>query len=140
MCELLLLIANNNNTDPYLDCKRLKRGDVVVVQPDGWGWSSEEQINCDWRIIKLPGIAEDLLSAFIAPELPVDPLNPGKMLQLRGFKIDVDDTLTRLPQAAKNYLLDNKRTSPSYTFNITLAQILALKLTKPPLADPNILV
>lgn len=30
-----------------------KRGDVIVVQPDGWAWSQEERTNPDWLIIKV---------------------------------------------------------------------------------------
>ena len=31
-----------------------KRGDVIEICPDGWGWSDAELTHPDWRIIRSP--------------------------------------------------------------------------------------
>lgn len=134
MAELLVRVVDKTNADPYLDAKCLKRGDVVVVMPDGHGWGKQELINPDWRIVKLPGIPVSQATHFLGPELPEDPLNPSLMLQRRAFKLDVD----ALPDP-KGQMADRKRRNPLHKVNLTVAELAALKVRKPSLPDPNVL-
>ena len=139
MCEVLLRVRDKiNSVDVYADVQCLKRGDIVSIVPDGWNWGSAELTNDDWRIVKLPNIALSLAEAFLAPELPVDPQNPGKMLRRRGFKFDIDDPA--IPVSFAAWLADNTRVQPTRTVNFTGPQLLAFKKAKTPLADPNVIV
>ena len=137
MAELLVRVNDKINTDFYLNCQCTKRGDVIVVQGDGWAWGKEELKNPDWRIIKLPGVTVSAASVFLAPELPVDPLNPSKTLQRRIFKINLDDP--SIPAAVAAVLADNKRTVPTITAAAVSFNLAALKVAKPSIADPAII-
>lgn len=115
MAELLVRVVDKVNEDFYLNCQCTKRGDVIVVQPDGWGWGLEELKNPDWRIIVMPELSLAEAEAMLAPELPVDPLNPSKTLQRRAFKFDLS-TLEKSSNEAKDYLLDATRAAPAIKF------------------------
>ena len=136
MAEFLIRVIDKINTDPYLDCKCLKAGDVIAVQPGGWAWGSSELSTPAWRIILAPGITVSQATAFLGPELPVDPLHPSRMLQRRAFVLD----LSKLPALWLLWLADNTRAQPTKLFSGTAAQVLALKTVKPPRSDPNVIV
>lgn len=88
MSELLVRVVDKINEDPLLNSKCTKRGDVIVVCPDGWEWSVEERSNPNWRIIKMPDMNMDEASRLLAPELDTDPNQPSRVLQRRAFKIN----------------------------------------------------
>jgi hypothetical protein len=135
MAEFLVRVTDKVNADPYLDCQCTKRGDVIVVQEDGWAWGSGELTNPHWRIVQAPNITVSAATAFLGPELAIDPQNPSKMLQRRGFKLD----LTLLPAQWAGWVADDTRAQPTKLFNGTGAQVLALKAKKPVLVDPNVM-
>jgi hypothetical protein len=108
---------------------------VIVVQPDGWVWGREEYSNPDWRIVKVPGITVSQASAFLGPEFDIDPYNPSRVLQRRAFKLDI----ANLPAAVAGVMADHKRQNPSARASLSLPGLLALKIAKPPLTDPNVL-
>ena len=138
MCELLIRVIDKINTkDPYLDARCTKRGDVICVQENGWNWGTEELINTDWRIVKIPSVSVDQASVFLSPEIEVDIHNPSKVLQPRGFKFDLSSAT--IPKAAKTFLADDSRKTPAHTLDISLIQLMLLKLTKPKLIDINIM-
>ena len=138
MCEVLLRIRDKiNKVDVYADVQCLKRGDIVSIVADEWVWGSEELTNDDWRIIKFPNIALSTAEAFLSPELPLDPANPGKMNRLRGFKFDIDDPL--IPAGFAAWLADDTRVTPTRTVNFTGPQLLAFKKAKERLSDPNVI-
>lgn len=134
MAELLVRVVDKINDDPYLNAQCTKRGDVIVVMPDGWGWGKQELTNPEWRIVKLPGVSVSEASTFLGPEFDTDPLNPSRMLQRRAFRLDVD----ALPDP-KGQMADHKRKNPLHKVNLTGGQLIALKHKKPALADPNVL-
>lgn len=91
MAELLVRVVDKRNlNDPYKDAQLTKRGDVIVVCPDGWAWSVKEQTNPEWRIVKLPQMTVSEASVYLAPEMNTDPHNPSRVLQARAFSLDVD--------------------------------------------------
>lgn len=135
MAEFLIRVVDKINSDPYLDAKCMKRGDVISICQDGWAWSSIEKKDPQYRILQAPNITETQALGFLAPELPVDILNPSKVLQRRAFKLDI----SLLPVSLLTWLNDDKRTQPTKLFSGTLAEVLALKVTKPILVDPNII-
>lgn len=135
MAEFLVRVVDKVNSDIYLDSKCLKAGDVVVVCPDGWLWSSEELTNPDWRIVAIPSVTVIQAQAFLAPELDTDPTRPSRLLRRRAFRID----LTLLPAAWQAWIADASRTQSIKTFSGSVAQVLALKAAKVRLVDPNAL-
>jgi len=148
MPEILLRVVDKINSDFYLNCGCTKRGDVIVAQPDGWTWGVEELKNPDWRIVKLT-IADPTqnailmadLSAFLSSEPAVDPLNPSKTLQRRGFFLDLANIA--IPAGLQTYLNDATRAAPAFSVVATPTQltnlVAAIKLQRLPIADPAIL-
>lgn len=136
MCELLVRVVDKVSNDPYLDAKLTKRGDVVCVQPDGWVWGKEEQLNPDWRIFRVPGVKRIDALGFEAPELDTDPAQPSRTLQKRAFYLDIDDPV--LADAFAGWLDDARRSVPMRRFDLTIEQLLQLKKAKPPIDDPNV--
>ena len=61
MCEVLIRVVDNVQTDPILNAQCTKAGDIIHVAADGWPWGKEELINPEWRIVKLPGVSPSLL-------------------------------------------------------------------------------
>jgi len=90
MAELLVRIADKVNEDFYLNLQCTKRGDVIVVCPDGWPWGREEVNAPHWTIIKLPGVPVEEVEHLVSPEPQTDPHNPSKTLQRRMWKLDLD--------------------------------------------------
>lgn len=136
MAELLVRVVDKINNDPYLNVKCSKRGDVISVQPDGWVWGKEEYKNPEWRILKFPSVTVSEASAFLGAELETDPENPSAMLQSRGFSLD----LANLPAPILEVISDIKRRNPTARHKPTTgAQLLALKLTKAAIPDPNVM-
>jgi len=142
MAEFLVRVADKVNPDsPYLDAKCLKRGDVVVVCPDGWPWSQLERTLPFWRIVRVPGMSLSEAEAFLAPE-PGDPL-VNKMLQRRQFKLDVDGPGFNAQERA--FFSDDARAAHAITISVAsfltvdADTVRALKVMKPPLADPKVI-
>lgn len=49
--EILIRTIDKIHDDIFQNLQLLKRGDVVVIMPNEWGWSSIELFNPDWRIL-----------------------------------------------------------------------------------------
>jgi len=73
-------------------------------------------------------------SQFVAPEKDADPQNPSRVLQNRGVRLDLDN----LPVSIASVLADTKRRNPTARTKLSVQDLAALKITKPPLADPNV--
>lgn len=139
MAEIIVRVVDKVNRDFYLNCRALKRGDVIEVVPDGWPWGVLDQKNPDWRIFKFPGVPVDDLLAFLAPEIDTDPKQPSKTLQPRKFKFDVDSP--SLPETFKAALADDMRTNPKVDPAVTMTSpdVWAFKAMKPAVADPAVI-
>lgn len=137
MCELLVRVIDKiNHDDPYLDVQCTKRGDVIVIVPDGHVWGVMEQLDPQYRIVKLPGVPVDDVASLIAPEPETDPQNPNRMLQRRLFRLDLDN----MDAPTRAYLSEGKRARRTmHRLNIGRDAILALRVRKPALPDPNVL-
>lgn len=68
MAEILLRVVDKTNEDKALDAQCSKRGDVIVVKPDGWPWGTEELKSDFWRVVKLPGVDPDALTDLAMPQ------------------------------------------------------------------------
>lgn len=88
MAEILLRVVDKTNEDKALDAQCSKRGDVIVVKPDGWPWGREELKSDVWRIVKLPGVDPDSLRDLIEP-LWTDEREP-QLVKKRAKKLDID--------------------------------------------------
>lgn len=116
MCELLVRVVDKTNADPYVDANHcLKRGDVVSIHADGHEWGRGELGNPDWIIVKVPGVSVTDAAAFQASEVDDDPAHPSAVLQARAFRLNLD---------AKP---------------VDLASLMAAKIRKPRLIDPNVI-
>lgn len=137
VCDALIVMHDQVNPDPLIDCRRFKRGDMVAVVPDDWPWSEFEKSNPNWRIAKFPLVSVAEAEIFIAAERDLDPANPSRMLRQRARSINVDSPA--VTAATRAWLDDDSRVEPFRTFNFTLAQMVALSTTKSPLQDPNVM-
>ena len=140
MAELLVRVVDKVNPDFYMDCQCTKRGDVIVVQEDGWKWGREEKSLPFYRIIRIPGMSVSEASQFLAPELPIDPLNPSKTLKRRAFKFDLD--APTLPKGFGDFIADEKRdvaVLDAASVGLAKADILSIKTEKDITADPAVI-
>ena len=131
MAEILLRVADKINTNSiYLDAWCTKRGDVIVVQDDGWPWGSKEVNNPDWVVLQLPLVNHLDIDYLIDPER-LDPiLHP--LRQRRGHFIDI----TLLPPGLGNQLDTGGKV---INFGLSLAILQTAIVVKTPLADPVII-
>ena len=138
MAELIIRVVDKvNPASVYRDVKCTKRGDVIAIQPDGWPWGSAELTDPAYRIVQVSGIDVEDLSAFLAPELDVDPGHPSRTLQRRGFKFDLDAFRATGTAALRAWLDDDRRASGTRRVTATLAQVLAFKVARPSVVDPG---
>ncbi len=129
MAEMLLWMQDRQGADIEHTSKLSQRGDVIVVQPDGWGWSLAEQTD-PFVVVVVPDATVTDLESFLSPEMP----QPGNedaqwwdttnTLQFRGFRVDVDSYTGGVLRSGANVPLD---------------EVLALKVQKPPLPDPKVI-
>ena len=55
MAELLIKSSDTTNPDPVEDLRGCyKKGDVVVIKPDGWKWGKEELKKEKFYILRIP--------------------------------------------------------------------------------------
>lgn len=140
MAELLFQVIDKTNlSNVWLDVKLHKRGDVLDVRPDGWGWSNIERSNPAWRILCWRQLSEEDAHQFLQPEMPKEPPVPGApadpMLQARRYYLNLDDA--RLPELMKSWILDDSRADP--TFNVPDSITVALlRLSRAQRVDPTI--
>lgn len=142
MSELLLRVTDKINPDFYLNTHCTKRGDVIVVAPDGWSWSALELTLPFWRILKVPALNVSEASAYLAPELDTDPNHPSRTLQRRAFKFDIDSTLVTLPAVLVTYLADDTRAQQTFTITnqiLSKNDLIKLKVAKPAIVDPGVI-
>jgi len=136
--ELLVRIVDKVNPDFYLNLGCSKRGDVIVVKPDGWAWGSDELSNPQWRILQVPNLTLEEAEALAAPEV-LQAGNSKETLQKRGFKLDLDSPALQSRPGFQTFLTDHARTTRVFTFpgNSGRTLILGAKQQKSPVADPR---
>ena len=91
MAELLMKYVTYVHPDPVLDRRgAYKRGDIVVVRPDGWSWGRKEVLAANqggkFSIIKLPDLTVAEAEEYLQPErLDTDPKVPGPAVSRRRY-------------------------------------------------------
>jgi len=97
MAEFLVKAIDAVHSDPVKDKQGCyKRGDVVVVMPDGNVWGKAEGLP-KFVIVKVPGLPVDQARKYVESEADATGDN---IITRRKFKLLVDD----IPQALKNQL------------------------------------
>jgi hypothetical protein len=102
MAEILIKAIDANHLNPVKDKSGCyKRGDVVVVMPDGHEWGKSEGPP-KYIIIKVPGMTKEEAEQYIESEkdTPSDPKFPADILTRRKFRFQIDI----IPQAQKDEL------------------------------------
>jgi len=148
MCEALICVKNlGTSGNLAVDTKQPNVGDVIVICPDGWGWTPYElgqMTNPTWgnhphlRIAKFPNITMAQAQFMLAPELDQPqnlPNNPSPYLQYRAQFLDQTKIQSLYPNFYA-FLLDDLRTNPTITVNATPTQVLAVVSTRPPIPWP----
>lgn len=127
MAELLIRVVDKTDPDPVRDQQFSKAGDVIVVAPDGHGWSATERSNPDWIIVKLPGVDPSALSDLLDPDVDGE----RRMLRRRGRQIDLT------APAVANQLAGLGASNRVVAFDTPgkRAAFLAARKTKPPVAN-----
>ncbi len=73
MAELLVMaVSNTNKSDALSDAEHWKRGDVIEVRADGWGWGTSELTSEKFRIIRVPGLITSKQEALMSQPLNED--------------------------------------------------------------------
>jgi len=89
MAEFLVMAKSNTHSDPNKDQTGCyKRGDIVVVKPDGHEWGKLEGLP-NFVVIKVPGLNHEVATKYLDPE--IDPLDNFKRTSRRKYRIRVDD-------------------------------------------------
>lgn len=92
MAEFLIKAVDATHADPVKDARGCyKRGDIVVVMPDGWTWGSAETLP-KFVVVKIPGVDAERAKKYLA----------GTSDLRRQFRIRVDD----VPNTIKSQLRD----------------------------------
>ena len=122
MAELLVRnIDKINPNSAELNAQCFKRGDVIVVQEDGWGWSPKELAGDPWTVIKFPRGTVSAANSYLTPVYAEGPDDP-RILLPRAFYFNLDAAL------------------PQTTFAGGDAQMLSYKVEKGVVANPNVFV
>lgn len=119
MAELLVKTYDQINSDPYLDVGCDKRGFVITVQEDGYQWGEGEKSSGEFIVLKVPGVPADDFHSLLVPEFSLQQAVPNRMLQIRGFRIDLTAWIANPPRDFVSAML--------------------YKLALPPKPDPNVI-
>jgi len=65
---LVRVVSKTNPIDPIKDAELTKFGDVIVVKPENWGWSTEEYNNPDWIIVRIRNMEMAEAEAYLSPQ------------------------------------------------------------------------
>ena len=88
--EILVRVVDKTSSDPLIDAKCRKRGDVIAYKlaSRAW-WTERERTNPAWTIITAD-LTHEMAQSLKGPHLPPDLSREYKMLHRRGVKIDLD--------------------------------------------------
>lgn len=91
MAELLIKAVDASHEDPAKDARGCyKRGDVVVVMPDGHQWGRMEGPP-DFFVLKIPGMSAEEAAELVSPETKPTELPRGiDVTARRSRRIDCD--------------------------------------------------
>jgi hypothetical protein len=139
MAEFLVRVTDKVNSDFYRNTKCTKRGDVIVVQADGWEWGLKERTLPEYRIVKVVGMPLSEAQQWVEPEGDFTQPGASKTLQRRRHKLNLDALLAIAPAPVVAYVNDDTRAAASLTLTdyVTLNTVRGAKAQKSPIVDPN---
>ena len=101
MSELLVNLIDSTHRNPAKNVRGCyKRGDVVVVMPDGWKWGKEERPP-KFGVIRVPDLTLEYAQKYVQPRTRVIDAPDGpeeKIVTCRLYCIHLDE-LSRYEQA-----------------------------------------
>lgn len=101
--------------------RRIQRGEIVVVKPDGWVWGKEEKLP-NYFVIKLPGVSVETVQKFeeaLTADDGVDQEGNPKRKILRSRKFNLPSAyLTLLQLANKSVTTVNSTVILSFIQNM----------------------
>jgi hypothetical protein len=120
MAQLLIFARDKVCGDYHLDAQNHKRGDVLLVYPDGQQHSQEVLTHPMFRIIEVPSLSINEAKTLLAPQVlgPNDTFVSEKTRQFRGFKLDLDDPL--IPADLRAYVDDDTRKQDIFVIDLRL--------------------
>lgn len=131
-CEMLVRMIDKVNEDPYLDAQCTKAGDVIVIMPGQHQWGRGEALEGHYGIFGVTAPVRDVMH-FMSPEIETNPAEPSRVLQRRGFYLD----LWTVPSRAQSV------TRAGLTYDVhgpfSLEEIHSYRRQRAPLSDPNVL-
>jgi hypothetical protein len=133
-CQLLIRIRDKvNPDDPYSCAKLHKAGDVIAILPYDQEPGREERSNPDWLLLKVGGeYAMEECVSLTTPQLHNDPGSRNRMLQKRGFRLDINSLRVVLDG---DYVDWHSRIQIQ---QVPVEIIAACKVEVPVLVDPNV--
>lgn len=88
--ELLIRIVDKTlSGNAEIDAQRTRAGDVIVVMPDGHIWGTEEILNPDWRIVRVPGLSQAEALSLVSPETATA-FGDTRRLRKRQMSVDLE--------------------------------------------------
>jgi hypothetical protein len=104
MAEFLVKARNAIHVNPDKDARSsYKRGDIVVVMPDGHQWGTLETLP-EFVVVKVTGLDHERAQQLIEPEVEINPETGERIpVRRRRWNIKVDD----VPLAVRKALRDN---------------------------------
>ena len=93
MCEILVKAIDSIHSDPDMDLiESAKRGDPIIVKPDGWPWGIEEKKppaqGGKFVILKLSGVEPSLIEEYITHHQTMD--KKQEIIIFRKYKFHLD--------------------------------------------------
>ena len=103
MAEFLIKARSAVHVDPDKDARgSYKRGDIVVVMPDGHMWGTSETLP-DFVVVKVPGVDHERAQQLIESEVEIDPETGERIpVRRRRWNIKVDDVPLAVRKALRN--------------------------------------
>jgi hypothetical protein len=90
MMEICVWITDQETGgNPEHDACRHVAGDVIEVLPDGSNWGNEVYKHPGWRIIRVPGLPENIADSLRERQKP-HAGQPSGLLQVRGIHLDIE--------------------------------------------------
>ena len=109
MCEIRYIIRDHSHKNPDLDKTKWKKGQILIIKEDGWGWSDTELNSEDAAILKMPGVSREKMKA-----LYCDPLYNASDL------ISLDEKKRNFPrvESRRRYVIDETLVTPAFKASI----------------------
>ena len=83
MAEFLIKAVSAANPDPAKDLMCYKRGDIVVVMPDGHPWGSGERDINKFLIVQVPDMSREEARLLCCPVVGMDILTGNEIVTTR---------------------------------------------------------